>query len=178
MIKRFSPLLLTLAALIVAVSPGLSAEPAWRHATALVGEPTYPEDFERFNYVNPDAPKGGRLNLSSSGSFDTLNPVPAKGDLAVGLNLVFETLMTSSEDEVSANYGLLAEAVRYPDDYSWVSYRLREGARWHDGEPVTAEDVVWSFEQTVANNPQREFYYRHVVKAEGDRPARSHIHLR
>jgi microcin C transport system substrate-binding protein len=92
--------------------------------------------------------------------------VPAKGDLAVGLNLVFETLMTSSEDEVSANYGLLAEAVRYPDDYSWVSYRLREGARWHDGEPVTAEDVVWSFEQTVANNPQREFYYRHVVKAE------------
>jgi microcin C transport system substrate-binding protein len=86
--------------------------------------------------------------------------------LAVGLGLVFETLMVSSEDEISADYGLLAEAVRYPDDYSWVSYRLREGARWHDGEPVTPEDVVWTFEQTVANNPQREFYYRHVTKAE------------
>lgn len=166
MFNRFSALLVTLTALMMAISPGLSAEPVWRHATALVGEPKYPEGFERFAYVNPDAPKGGTLNLSSSGSFDTLNPIPAKGDLAVGLDLVFETLMTSSEDEISANYGLLAEAVRYPDDYSWVAYRLREGARWHDGEPVTAEDVVWSFEQTVANNPQREFYYRHVIKAE------------
>jgi microcin C transport system substrate-binding protein len=132
----------------------------------LVGEPKYPEGFARFDYVNPDAPKGGTLRLSEDGSFDTLNPVPAKGDLAVGLGLVFETLMVSSEDEISADYGLLAEAVRYPDDYSWVSYRLREGARWHDGEPVTPEDVVWTFEQTVANNPQREFYYRHVTKAE------------
>jgi microcin C transport system substrate-binding protein len=170
MINRFSRLLVMLAALMMTMPPGLSAEPVWRHATALVGEAKYPEGFERFDYVNPEAPKGGTLKLSSSGSFDTLNPIPAKGDLAVGLDLVFETLMTSSEDEISSNYGLLAEAVRYPDDYSWVSYRLREGARWHDGEPVTAEDVVWSFEQTVANNPQREFYYRHVVKAEATGP--------
>lgn len=167
---RLFPPLLVLAMMMLAIPPGLGAEPEWRHATALVGEPKYAEGFERFDYVNADAPKGGTLNLSASDSFDTLNPIPAKGDLAVGLELVFETLMTSSEDEIAANYGLLAEAVRFPEDYSWVSYRLREDARWHDGEPVTAEDVVWSFEQTVAHNPQREFYYRHVVKAEKTGP--------
>jgi microcin C transport system substrate-binding protein len=167
---RLFPPLLGLVMMMLAIPPGLSAEPEWRHATALVGEPKYSEDFERFDYVNPDAPKGGTLDLSASDSFDTLNPIPAKGDLAVGLELVFETLMTSSEDEIAANYGLLAEAVRFPEDYSWVSYRLREDARWHDGEPVTPEDVVWSFEQTVAHNPQREFYYRHVVKAEKTGP--------
>jgi microcin C transport system substrate-binding protein len=163
---RIAPLMLALAGLFVSAIPSKADEPAWRHATAIIGEPKYSQDFPRFDYVNPDAPKGGTLRLSEDGSFDTLNPVPPKGDLAVGLGLVFETLMVSSEDEISADYGLLAEAVRYPDDYSWVSYRLREGARWHDGEPVTAEDVVWTFEQTVANNPQREFYYRHVTKAE------------
>ncbi|MEQ8480612.1 MAG: extracellular solute-binding protein [Hoeflea sp.] len=167
---RLFPPLAVLAMTMLAIPPGLGAEPEWRHATALVGEPKYAEGFERLDYVNPNAPKGGTLNLSASDSFDTLNPIPAKGDLAVGLELVFETLMTSSEDEIAANYGLLAEAVRFPEDYSWVSYRLRENARWHDGEAVTAEDVVWSFEQTVAHNPQREFYYRHVVKAEKTGP--------
>jgi microcin C transport system substrate-binding protein len=166
MINRTAPFMLAIAWLLTSTPALLAEEPAWRHATAIVGEPKYPEGFARFDYVNPDAPKGGTLRLSEDGSFDTLNPVPAKGDLAVGLGLVFETLMVSSEDEISADYGLLAEAVRYPDDYSWVSYRLREGARWHDGKPVTPEDVVWTFEQTVANNPQREFYYRHVTKAE------------
>lgn len=170
MIIRIAPFLLALAGLLMAPTAATSAEPEWRHATALLGEPKYPADFSRFDYVNPDAPKGGTLRLSASGSFDTLNPVPAKGDLAVGLGLVFETLMVGSEDEISANYGLLAEAVRYPEDYSWVSYRLREGARWHDGKPVTPDDVIWSFEQTVANNPQRGFYYRNVIKAEATGP--------
>lgn len=170
MTTRLFPPILALAMMMLAIPPAVSAEPEWRHATALVGEPKYADGFERFEYVNPDAPKGGALDLSASDSFDTLNPIPAKGDLAVGLELVFETLMVSSEDEIAANYGLLAEAVRFPEDYSWVTYRLREDARWHDGEPVTAEDVVWSFEQTVAHNPQREFYYRHVVKAEKTGP--------
>ncbi|WP_420407576.1 extracellular solute-binding protein [Hoeflea sp.] len=170
MTNRLFPPLLVLAMMMLAVSPGQGAEPEWRHATALVGEPKYPPDFERFDYVNPDAPQGGTLDLSASDSFDTLNPIPAKGDLAVGLELVFETLMTTAEDEIASNYGLLAEAVRFPEDYGWVTYRLREDARWHDGEPVTADDVVWSFEQTVTHNPQREFYYRHVVKAEKTGP--------
>lgn len=144
-----------------------AAQPGpWRHATSLLEEPKYPAGFSHFDYVNPDAPKGGTLRLSSNGGFDTLNPIPARGELAEGLGLVFETLMTSSFDEASAQYGLLAEALNYPDDYSSVTYRLRADARWHDGMPVTPEDVIFSFEKTVEFNPQRQFYYQHVVAAE------------
>lgn len=147
-------------------APAAQAEPEWKHASALVGEPQYPPDFPHFDYVNVDAPKGGTLRLSETGSFDTLNPILPKGETATGLGLVYESLTTSSLDEISADYGLLAEALRYPDDYAWVEYRLREGARWHDGEPVTADDVVWSFNQLVELNPTQRFYYQHVVGAE------------
>lgn len=147
-------------------APAAQAEPEWKHASALVGEPQYPPDFAHFDYVNVDAPKGGTLRLSETGSFDTLNPILPKGEAATGLGLVYESLTTSSLDEISADYGLLAEALRYPDDYAWVEYRLREGARWHDGEPVTADDVVWSFNQLVELNPTQRFYYQHVVGAE------------
>jgi microcin C transport system substrate-binding protein len=106
------------------------------------------------------------VRLSETGGFDTLNPIPAKGNLASGLGLVFETLMTSSLDESSTMYGLIAESMRYPDDVSSVTFRLRPEARWHDGEPITPEDVVWSFEKVVELNPTRRFYYQHVSKAE------------
>ncbi|WP_223385492.1 extracellular solute-binding protein [Oricola cellulosilytica] len=158
-----------LAASFALALPGFSSaqDGGWRHATSLIGEPKYAEGFERFDYVNPDAPKGGSLRLSETGSFDTLNPILSKGEVASGLGaFVYETLMKSSLDEVSAEYGLLAEALSYPDDFSEVSYRLRADARWHDGEPVTAEDVVWSFEKLVELNPQRRFYYQHVTGAE------------
>lgn len=138
----------------------------WHHGMALIGEPQYPEGFEHFDYVNPDAPKGGRLDLSTTGSFDSFNPILSRGELASGMTLVYETLMAPSMDEVSAEYGLLAEAVSYPDDYSSVTYRLREDARWHDGEPVTPEDVVFSFEAAIEHDPQRQFYYQDVEKAE------------
>lgn len=155
---------LLLAALLLAAQA--AEDPQWRHATALVGEPKYPAGFAHYDYVNPDAPKGGTLRLSETGSFDTLNPILPKGEPATGMGLVYETLMTPSLDEISTMYGLIAEALRYPDDYSWVEYRLREGARWHDGEPVKASDVVWSFDRIVELNPQQRFYYQHVVSAE------------
>ena len=157
---------LLLAAGLLVAAPAMAQEPQWRHATGLIEAPRYPEGFPRFDYVNPDAPKGGTLRLSETGSFDTLNPIAQKGELATGLGLVYETLMTDSEDEVSTSYGLLAEALSFPDDISSVTYRLREGARWHDGVPVTADDVVWSFDRLVEINPQQRFYYQHVTKAE------------
>lgn len=166
MTNRFPTFLVTLALLIAATSPGLSAEPVWRHATAMIGEPKYPEGFERFDYVNPEAPKGGTLKLSEEGTFDSFNPILAKGELAAGLNLVFDTLMKSSEDEVSSSYGLLAESVSFPDDISKVTFRLRADARWADGEPVTAEDVVFSFDKAKELNPLQANYYSHVVSAE------------
>jgi len=145
---------------------GQGGEKVWRHAAALVGEPTYPADFKHFNYVNPDAPKGGRVRLSDSGGFDSLNVFLDRGDPAASVALIYDTLMTPSMDEISAEYGLLAEAMSWPDDYSSVSFRLRPEARWHDGQPVTAEDVVWSFEKLVANNATQRFYYKHVTGAE------------
>ena len=151
-----------------------AAEDAWRHAASLIGEPKYPKDFPRFDYVNPDAPKGGLVRLSDDGTFDTLNLVPPRGTLPTGLGLIYDTLMTGSLDEDSTEYGLLAEALKYPADYSSVTYRLRENAKWHDGQPVTPEDVVWSFQVLTDKDngsPQQIDYYRHVTKAEktGDR---------
>ncbi|HSI42534.1 MAG TPA: extracellular solute-binding protein [Xanthobacteraceae bacterium] len=143
-----------------------SEAPEWRHALSLMGSPKYPADFKRFDYVNPDAPKGGTLRLSADGTFDTLNDLIPKGTPASGLNLIYDTLATPAADEVATEYGLLAEAVRYPPDFSTVTYRLRPQARWHDGQPVTADDVVWSFEATVKNNPRQAFYYSHVTKVE------------
>lgn len=143
----------------------------WRTGISTVGELKHPSGFDHYDYVNPQAPKGGTLRLSSEGNFDTLNPLLAKGEVGEGLGFVFETLLTPALDEVSSSYGLLAEAVKYPGDISSVTFRLRAEARWADGQPVTPEDVVFSFEQAKKNNPQQEFYYRHVKSAEktGDR---------
>jgi microcin C transport system substrate-binding protein len=138
----------------------------WRSGLSTVGELKHPGAFAHFDYVNPEAPKGGVLRLSSEGNFDTLNPVLARGEVGEGLGLVFDTLLTPALDEISSMYGLLAEAIKYPDDFSSVTFRLRAEAKWSDGQPVTPEDVIFSFEQSKKSNPQMEFYYRHVVGAE------------
>jgi len=140
----------------------------WRHGAALMGEPRYEPGFAHFDYVNPDAPKGGMVRLGVQGSFDNLNVVVAgvRGDLASGLGLVYETLMTDAMDEPSTMYGLIAEAMRYPEDYSSVTFRLDPDARWHDGRPITAEDVIWSFEVQKEANPFYAAYYANVVGGE------------
>ena len=140
----------------------------WRHGVSLMGEPKYPADFKRFDYVNPDAPKGGRVRLAATGTFDNFNLVVSgvKGQLAAGIGSIYETLLTNSLDEVSTAYGLLADALAYPDDFAFVTYRLRKAARWHDGQPITPEDVIFSFDALKANSPQYAFYFEHVIKAE------------
>ncbi len=140
----------------------------WRHGLSLFGEVKYPSDFKRFDYVNPDAPKGGVARMISLGTFDNFNIVVmyVKGNIAAAAGLVYETLMTRSQDEISTEYGLLAEAAAYPDDFSWVIYRLRKEARWHDGKPVTPEDVIFSLDVLKKNSPFYSSYYRHVVKVE------------
>ncbi len=138
----------------------------WRIAIASSGTPKYQPGFADFDYVNPQAPKGGKLRLSQFDTFDTLNPLLAKGSVGVGLNLVFETLLKSSLDEISTSYGLLAEAMDWPEDISWVSFRLRKEARFADGTPVTADDVVFSFEKSKELSPRVATYYNHVTSAE------------
>ncbi|MXQ11612.1 extracellular solute-binding protein [Microvirga makkahensis] len=149
--------------------PPLAAQEApWRHGAALLGEPKYRPGFKHFDYVNPDAPKGGLVRLGAQGTFDSFNIVVAgvKGAPEQGLGLLYDTLTTSSFDEPSAAYGLLAESFSYPEDYSSVSFRLRPEAKWHDGQPVTADDVIFSFEAFKANSPTYAFYYANVTKAE------------
>jgi microcin C transport system substrate-binding protein len=145
-----------------------TGEPVWRHALSLFGNVKYPADFARFDYVNPDAPKGGVARQIAIGTFDNFNPTVAgvKGSIAAAVGLIYESLTTPSEDEVSTEYGALAEAVSHPDDFSSVTYRLRPQAKWHDGQPVTADDVIFSLDSFKKYHPQYSAYYRHVVKAE------------
>ncbi|MEJ8570864.1 extracellular solute-binding protein [Microbaculum marinum] len=138
----------------------------WRHGASLFGDLKYPAGFTHFDYANPDAPKGGTFRQSAIGTFDTLNPFNIKGAPAAGSGLVYESLMTNSLDEPSSEYGLIAESMKYPDDFSSVTFRLRPEARWHDGEPITVEDVIWSLETLKKSHPQYNYYYHNVVSAE------------
>jgi microcin C transport system substrate-binding protein len=144
------------------------AERAWRHGVSLFGELKYPADFKHFDYVNPDAPKGGSVRMIGLGTFDNFNEVVAglKGSLAAFAGVVSDSLMVPVLDEVETSYGLLAEAVSYPADFASATFRLRAGARHHDGRPVTVEDVIFSMEAFKKYSPGHAAYYRHVAKME------------
>jgi microcin C transport system substrate-binding protein len=142
----------------------------WNHADALTDTPKYAEGFTHFDYVNPEAPKGGTVRIGTRGGFDTFNPILPQGEAASGLGLVYETLLTPSADEVNTSYGLLAEAMKVADDYGSVSFRMDADARWHDGQPVTAEDVVWSFNTVKQISPIYAQYYANIVSAEVTAP--------
>lgn len=157
------------AAALAAASPMALAERgggAASHGLTLVGKLKYPPGFRHLDYVNPDAPKGGTLRQHSIGTFDSLNPFTIKGTPAAGVGLVHETLMASAPDEISAEYGAVAESVEVADDLSWVVYNLRPEARFHDGSPVTADDVIWSLEALKEEGrPHYGFYYKNVARA-------------
>jgi microcin C transport system substrate-binding protein len=135
------------------------------HAIAMNGEPKYGPDFTHFDYVNPDAPKAGLFRQAAIGTFDSLNPFIAKGNPADGAGLVFDTLMVSSDDEPFTHYGLIAEKIEYPEDRSWVIFHINPKARFHDGEPVRASDVVFSFNTlTQKGSPLYARYYADVTE--------------
>jgi microcin C transport system substrate-binding protein len=149
-------------------TPAQAQEQRWRHGLSLFGELKYPPGFKQFNYVNAGAPKGGAARELALGTFDNFNLVVegVKGTVAIGIGLIYETLLVSALDEVSAEYGLLAEAVSHPDDFSSATYRLRPEAKWHDGAPITPDDVIFSFAAFKKHSPQFAAYYRHVAKVE------------
>lgn len=139
-----------LAAALLLAAPGALAAPVTAHGVSAFGALKYPADFAHFEHVNPDAPKGGRLRTRSTfaaKTFDSLNPFILKGEAAPEVALlVFEPLMTPAADELDAVYGLIAKSVTYPQDRSWAEFDLRPEARFSDGTPLTADDVVFSFE--------------------------------
>ena len=120
------------------------------HALTLYGPPKYTPDFTHFDYVNPNAPKGGQTRLAIIGTYDNLNPFILKGIAAAGTLLLYNRLCTKSKDEPFTEYGQLAVQMQMPADRSWVVFELHPKARWHDGKPVTSADVVFSFETLVA----------------------------
>jgi peptide/nickel transport system substrate-binding protein len=159
------------AALVLGLLSGtVSAEP--QHGIAMYGDPALPPDFVSFPQANADAPKGGNLTLSVSGSFDTLNPFITNGSPVEGVAaLTFETLMARSFDEPFTLYGLLAESIETDDARSFVEFTLREGARFSDGSPVTVEDVLWSYETLgTVGHPRYHTAWKKVASAEATGP--------
>ena len=154
--------------LLLAVPAARAADTAGpAHGIAMHGDLKYGPGFTHFDYVNPDAPKGGELRLYALGTFDSFNPFIIKGNPDDGSGRIYDTLLTSSADEPFREYGLLAESVETPPDRSWVIFRLRKEARWHDGQPVTADDVLWSYEALRSKGqPFYRAYYANVDKAE------------
>ena len=153
------------AAAIAATTPGMS----------LFGDLKYAPDFKNFDYVNADAPKGGTMRLFSIGTFDTLNPFVVKGVPAAGIGQIFDTLAVASEDEPGSEYGLVAEKIELAPDRLSVLYTLRNEARFHDGTPMTPEDVIWTFDTLRTKGaPSYRSYYGDVTKVEkeGDRGVR------
>ena len=137
------------ALLAFAALPAHAAETTVSHGFSTFGELKYPPGFAHFDYVNPDAPKGGTMSFRGTGAsatFDSLNPFILKGEPAQGYAYIYDTLLARAFDEPDAVYGLLAESIEYPEDRSWVIYTLREGPTFADGHPVTAEDVVFTIE--------------------------------
>jgi len=161
--RQYLAVMMVAATGLLAFAPTARAETTVSHGIAIHGAPQLPPDFPHLPYVNPDAPKGGSITLSTTGSFDSFNPFTIKGQSAAGIALTFETLGTGSDDKPAVEYGLLAESFEVPDDRSWVAFTLREEARFHDGEPVKPEDVIWTFETLKEEGPPfYRFYFGDV----------------
>jgi microcin C transport system substrate-binding protein len=170
--KRWIVFLLALPPLFFGATQ-IRAEVETSHGFTLYGELKYGADAAHFDYVNPDAPKGGTYVYGWSSTFDNLNPFIVAGN-APTLTLpaiVYESLMAAGGDEPASVYGVVAETVSYPEDYSWAEFALRPGARWHDGRPITPEDVMFSLELLkTQGSPQYRANYADVTGSEKTGP--------
>ncbi len=139
---------------------------ARQHGLSLFGDLKYPEKFEKFSYVNARAPKTGKLTLGAQGGFDSLNPFIIKGRPAQFLSLIYDTLMAPSLDEPASAYGLVARSVVISKDQNHMTFTLRKQARFHDGQPITADDVIWTLKTLKVAHPFYRAYYRNVRRTE------------
>lgn len=166
-------LLLTAAFTLLFTAPAFAQDVTPVHGMALHGAPKYAAGFKHLDYVNPEAPKGGTFRLSALGTFDSLNGYIVKGAPASGLNMIYETLLSQTQDEPFTAYGLLAETIEVPEDRSWIIFNLRPQAQWHDGKAVTADDVVWSYSTLISEAaPFYKAYYHNVKSVEALSPTK------
>ena len=154
--------------------PGRAQDSIVAHGVSAFGDLKYPADFAHFGYVNPDAPVGLGFSTGIGGvTFDSLNPFILKGYAAQGMGLTFDSLMTRASDEPDALYGLLAHSIEYPEDRLWAAFEMREEARFADGSPVTADDVVFTFDTLKEKgHPSYRLFLANVVRAEAEGPLR------
>lgn len=165
--------LLTLSGLASAQEKAAPAAATPMPAVAMHGEPKYAAGFTHFDYTNPDAPKGGEIRLAVAGTFDTLNGFVIKGVAAPGLNMIYQPLTSRSDDEAFTQYGQIAESIEMPDDRSYVVFNLRKEAKWSDGQPLTADDVVFTFNTLMKDgHPFYRAYYGSVKEAVAESPTR------
>jgi microcin C transport system substrate-binding protein len=144
-----------------------AAEAVDGSAIAMHGTPKYGPDFRHFDYVNPNAPVGGSIRLGSIGGFDSLNPFIMRGESAPGLTMTYDTLMVASADEAYTKYCLLCSRVVVPADRSWIIFYMRDDAYFHDGTPITVDDVIFTFEMLRTRGaPFFRSYYRDVTGVE------------
>jgi microcin C transport system substrate-binding protein len=163
MIRLFA----VIVALVLGVGHAEAQDAVPAHGFAMHGDLKYGAGFAHFDYVDPVAPKGGTVRFEAIGSFDNLNPYILKGEAAAGAETLSETLLVSSADEAFSEYGLIAATIEVPEDRSWVAFTLRPEARWHDGQPITVDDVIFSLETLrTLGHPFYQFYYRDVTGAE------------
>ncbi|MGF1476211.1 MAG: extracellular solute-binding protein [Geminicoccaceae bacterium] len=157
-----------IAVVLTAMLTALSAEAGEpKHGLAIYDEPKYPPDWTHYDHVNPDAPKGGTLQLSASGTFDSFNPFIIKGSPAIGAGLLHLTLTAHSLDEPFTEYGLVAETMELAEDRSSIAFNLRPKAVFHDGEPIKPEDVIFSFDiLRTEGTPLYRKYWANVTRAE------------
>lgn len=155
-----------LVAVVLLFSSVTYADVIKTHAISLTDSIKYEKDFTHFDYVNPDAPKGGTFRRGMIGGYDSFNPFAIKGIAFKASGYMYDTLLESSSDESNTYYGLLAESIEYPKDYSYVIFNLRKEAKWHDGKPLTSEDVVFSFYKITEVSPFYKNYYKLVEKCE------------
>ena len=159
--------LVTMAVMAALSTVSLANDIISSHGIAMHGDMKYAKDFSHFEYTNPEAPKGGTATLAVAGTFDSFNPDIVKGDASAYVALTYDTLMVQARDEPFTVYGLVAESVEYPEDRSWIIFHINPAARFHDGHPITAEDVVFTFNTLVEKgSPFYSAYYADVVKVE------------
>jgi microcin C transport system substrate-binding protein len=157
----------TLSVLLAGMTVWASADVVVSHALAVRGKPKYPAGFQHFDYVNPNAPKGGLVTYYTLGTYDSFNRYAQRGDFLVASESFNDSLMVGSDDEIDVYYGLIADKVEYDSDYRWIIFHINPNARHQDGVPITAEDVVFSFNKFVDEGvPQWKSYFRLVQKVE------------
>ena len=169
----------TLILLLCLFLPAMAGAQTGSTGIRSIGAPALPADFKAFPWVNPDAPKGGEVRLASIGSFDSFNPFIVRGTPAMPVERVWDTLLQVNPDEPAAAYGLLAKDVQIAPDRMWVAFDLRPEARFHDNTPVTADDVVWTFQSLRdQGRPFFRAYYADVADAVAEGPERVVFHFK